>query len=195
MHNSAGSKNYLQKQKPMKKFIPIITGIAIVLIGCGICFKLVSSNNDRQNASPPPAPEVTATPATSEVNNIDYSPSDPSANDEIDKKKDSGSLAPTNGTPTETSVTITRASQAAEGTLQVRVLVSGTISGTCNLTATSGTTQVIKQVAVTVKGTYVTCDGFDIPKAELTSGNWNLEVTITNGSGTSNAANQAVTIN
>ncbi len=167
----------------MKKIIiPSIIIAVIVLAGGGYIWRQQSNNN---NASPPPTTDAVTNPTDSNVNKIDYSPSDPSANDEINQRKDTGSVVPTTAPNTGVSASITRADQAADGTLQVRVLISGTSDGTCTLRLTKGEAAVTKEAAVVTKGTFMTCDGFDIAKDEVTTGTWKLSLSVTNANGTS----------
>lgn len=193
MQDAAGPTNSIKKQKPMKKLIiPGIVIVLLLLIGGGIFWQ---QQAERDNASPTPSPDSITNPTDSNVNKIDYSPSDPSANDEINQRKDSGSVAPTPPSNTGISATITRADVSPEGILQVRVLISGSSEGTCTARLTKGEGAITKEVPVIIKGTFVTCDGFDIPKGELTSGEWQLAITVTNTNGTSSPATQAVQIN
>ena len=73
------------------------------------------------------------------------------------------------------------------GPVIVKALINGTSSGNCNLTLSKGS--IIKKYSAPVKNleTYYGCDGFSIPVADLSNGNWKAKLIITNDSSTGSA--------
>jgi hypothetical protein len=132
------------------------------------------------------------------VNEVDYSPADPTENDEINAKKESGQLGTDNqaqpepGTPI--NVVLTAATQdTAGGPVVVRVLLTDVSSGTCNIAISKdGVTNNYTRNVVNA-GTYYNCEALDIPASELSAGTWQLNVSVTNGDRTG-AANQSVEV-
>lgn len=94
------------------------------------------------------------------------------------------------------AVTISRANQVQKGeALQVRTVVSGTDTGTCDLTISRpGQTTITKTIQVTPDATYVTCNT-NIPASEFSvDGEWDLSITVKSKNAISLAASQKVTI-
>ncbi len=54
-------------------------------------------------------------------------------------------------------------------------------SGTCNLTMTNGQKTVTRSSQIMQNPSSSTCEGFDIPTAELSGGKWNIQITISSG--------------
>jgi hypothetical protein len=155
--------------------------------------------------------------STAEVrpqNTVDYNP--PSATEqqqkddtkaEVIKNSDEQSKAAstdasTAGTAdananTNISVTISRASQGGNGLpLNIRTIIVGANSGTCTVNLTrSGQPTVTKTFDIVTQATYSTCQQADIAAADFsTDGEWQLSITATNNSGTSQPVTGSVKI-
>lgn len=64
---------------------------------------------------------------------------------------------------------------------QIRSLISTvTNTGTCTLVLTNGTKSVTRTSSVQSQSATSTCQGFDIPTAELNSGTWNIMLSFEN---------------
>jgi hypothetical protein len=91
-------------------------------------------------------------------------------------------------------VTITYAGQNGPN-LAVSALVSGATSGTCNLTATKGSTVVTKSAPVGYQVSYYICQGFDVPTSEFAQkGEWNVAVELVTASGSVKSETKKVNI-
>jgi hypothetical protein len=77
----------------------------------------------------------------------------------------------------DVQVTITSANQN-ESTLQIRALIGAVEdTGVCTLTLTStGKTPVTKTANVQALASTSTCQGFDMPVSELSTGTWHLHI-------------------
>ena len=74
-----------------------------------------------------------------------------------------------------------------DGTLIIRTTINQMLSsGTCNLTMTNGAKTITKSSGITQNPSSSSCEGFDIPTSELGSGDWKIDITITNGDRTGN---------
>lgn len=88
---------------------------------------------------------------------------------------------------------ITAANVNAES-LQVRVLIQAVwSSGVCTLTLTNGNSSVTKQASVQALASSATCQGFDVPMAELSSGTWTVRVSAAHD-GQTTSTEQQITI-
>jgi flagellar basal body-associated protein FliL len=66
--------------------------------------------------------------------------------------------------------------------LQVRIMVQEVpSSGTCTLTLTNGSQTVTKTASVYPTAAISTCQGFDVPVSELSSGAWSVTVDVVSG--------------
>lgn len=130
------------------------------------------------------------------VNTVEYTPADSTDNDEINQKKADGTL----GTTYQTSagapinVTITAATQdVAGGPVVIKLLLNDVTSGTCDIALKKN--EIIKSYSVSVinAGNYYTCDGFEIPLEDLSTGPWNMTATVTSAD-RSGSANQTIEV-
>jgi hypothetical protein len=86
------------------------------------------------------------------------------------------------------SAFITRGGQLSGTTdIQIRATVSGTNSGTCNLTLTGPNSETMhRSAAVVIDGSAATCQGFDLTTADFTAaGSWKAVISVTTAAGTS----------
>lgn len=132
------------------------------------------------------------------INDVDYSPADPSDNESINDKKESGGFESNNNQQTvpgdPINVVLTAAAQDVPGgPVVVRVLLNNVSDGICNIKLSKS--DLIKEYTlnVTNAGTYYNCDALDIPADELSAGEWDLLVEVNSGS-RSGSANQKVEV-
>ena len=78
------------------------------------------------------------------------------------------------------AIKITNLSQD-ETTVYVRTLIDGVAAGTCNLEMTSGSKKITRSAPVIPVTSYYACEGFNIPKQEISAGSWKVVVRIDNG--------------
>lgn len=91
-------------------------------------------------------------------------------------------------------VSITSAQQNGE-VLSVRAIINGADStGRCVLNMSLGDKVVSKTVETQSMGSYYACKGFDVPKAELETGEWTFTVNYSDANGSSESTRQKVTI-
>lgn len=80
--------------------------------------------------------------------------------------------------------------------LSIRVIIqSNVMGGTCELTALQGDSVITKVVQTQIIGSYKTCQGFDIPLNELSSGSWKVSVAYIDDSGVRSVIDKQVRIN
>lgn len=182
----------------MKKIF-IISTIAVIAAGiiAGTLFTI--RRNSQSNAPFNQSPEASTTlqpPANSGINDINYEPSKPSENAQSEETKNNTTKDPPTPTVNQGIVATVTRSQVSGIVAQIRVLVTGTSSGTCELTLSkSGSTNIVKSSPISTKeGGIVTCDGFDIPVAELTNGAWKVSITLKTASGNSPVAESVLQI-
>lgn len=87
-------------------------------------------------------------------------------------------------TKASVAVTLSSANQN-DGVLQVRAMIGVlTNEGTCSLTLTKSGKTVTRTAGVQPLSNSTTCKGFDIPVAELSSGQWNAKIDFENSTAT-----------
>ncbi len=115
------------------------------------------------------------------TNNIDYGPASKDQQDAGNSVKSSGS-SDTPPAPTEipgsnkknVQLTITSKNQT-DTVFQIRALISAVENnGTCILTLKNGNKIVTKTAKSQALSTTSTCQGFDVPISELSSGSWDV---------------------
>jgi len=116
-----------------------------------------------------------------------------------DQIKDGVNIKTNTQTNTSTSkstmaVTVSAINQTSS-MLQIRAIVDVlSDTGSCMLKLTKGSIVVTKTVSTQTLPSSMTCKGFDIPKTELSKGEWKITLTITAGS-LNGVANSTVEIN
>lgn len=74
-------------------------------------------------------------------------------------------------------------------TLQIRTLINKVTSGTCTLYLQKNNVTVTKTASIQSLASTSTCQGFDIPLNDLTSGDWSVKITITSPDGSQTLSN------
>lgn len=168
----------MSKQSKKSFKILYFTAIGILVIGLGL---LILEKFQVTNFYTKPI--ETANVAPRPVNDVQYTPADPTDNAVINQKKQDGTIDQ-NPTPVSPgapiNVVLTAAGQdSVGGPVVVRVLLTDVTAGTCTISLTSaGTTKEYVNNVVNA-GTYYNCEALDIPISDLSAGDWNLTVTVT----------------
>jgi cytoskeletal protein RodZ len=179
-----------KNKKSYKKLIVLIAIILVLLAGASYVALAHPFNRQQTTTSPENSP-------TRPVNSVDYNPPTEQNKQDSQDAKQRDINQQQNNPPTNPSITVTiaRAGQTGAGQpLSVRTTIGGITNGTCNATLTSNGQTVTGSGTVTLTGTSYACN-IDIPTSSFpTGGQWQLSITATNGSATSPAATQTVTI-
>ena len=165
----------------------LIAALILLLAVAGVCASYFTKPGTTANNQP-----------TRPTNNVDYSPPTEEEKAETERRKeeitkDDGSLPES----TDLSVSIIRANQSSAGQpVNIRALVSGASSGTCNVTLSkSGQPPVTKSFPVAFEVNSASCQGADIPAADFSeSGDYDLKITVQTDTAVSPAATQTVTV-
>ncbi|HVI69697.1 MAG TPA: hypothetical protein VM581_04555, partial [Magnetospirillaceae bacterium] len=82
-------------------------------------------------------------------------------------------------------VTISRAGQSAAGQpINVRTIVNGTSSGTCDMTFSRAGSSFTKTFPIAISASTITCNG-DVEASAFSGGEWQISVVAKNGSASS----------
>jgi cytoskeletal protein RodZ len=139
--------------------------------------KPVKSNSDSDNNSLPTDDE-------SDNNKQDSGPDKtPIQNDT--PKEDTSTKKPTSPKPAISGYV--NFASVANNKLTIRVTITQDLSsGTCNLKLTQRNTNktITRSADVVQNPSSATCKGFDIPTSELEDGNWDIAITVVDGSKT-----------
>lgn len=184
----------MPKKKSTKKPFILIVLALLVAVGAGLILEktdvidLYSSGEKLED-----------TTAQSKVNVVDYSPATTTDNEDINAKKEAGTVdqapvAPTNDTAIQITF-IANAQDFSGGQLEVRTLLNGVTDGACALTLTKGSTVIEKQSNVVQQNTTFQCEAFIVPYSELANGDWQIKLKVTSGDGRTNEASTSTTIN
>ncbi len=154
--------NKYQKNKK----IYIILGIALFII-CGSVFGIVLWRRSQQ-------PESQITDSSEK---IDYGPP-------TDEQKQSGEDIKTSVSQSAASAdfgVIISAANVNGDIIQIRGMISGLVSndGTCDLTLSQAGVSVQKTAPTYALPVSSTCQGFDINRSELSTGTWDINLTVT----------------
>ncbi len=175
-----------------KRFL--IAGIVLILMG-GVLFTLEKTGVTNFYSRGTDVSDETA--GKRGVNDVDYSPASDSDNDDINARKEDGSIDQEPNTPDKDTaiqiVFIASSQDTNGGPLIIRTQLYGVTSGTCNLTLTNGGS-VQKSSSVELQNTTYTCR-FDVPKNELPDGNWDVKLEVVTQDGRRNEATTSTTIN
>ena len=181
----------IQKPKSKKGLIItlIIIALAVIAAGAYVWFARPFDNKTQPTEQTTrPVNDVAYTPATDQ----EQKDSDAAKQKIIDQQKQQNN-PPSQQSPI--SVTIVRANQASAGQpLTIRTQIEGATAGTCTATLTNNGQTATGSGTITFNATTYSCN-VDIAASALTSGGQRqLNITATNGTATSPAATQNVTI-
>lgn len=179
------------QQKSRRLNIRIITAIAIVaLLIIAACIFAYSKHIGPFYSAP--ASQINLKPATSAQKHAGEQQKKQTAIPNQDTKQD---LPPTTDANNKAlAVTITALNQNGN-TVQIRSLIQAVLNeGTCTVTLTKndGVT-VTKTSSIQHLSSSSTCEGFDIPTSELSSGTWSVALTV-NSNDISGGATGKITV-
>ena len=180
----------MQKQSRSIQFVYFGAIGALVIVFGGLLLEKSQITNFYSK------PITTSTATIRPVNSVEYTPADPTDNDEINQKKADGTLDSANSTAAggPINVTITAATQdVAGGPVIIKLLLNDVTSGTCDITLKQNETTKFYSASVISAGNYYTCDGFEIPLEDLATGSWNMTATVTSTDRTG-SANQNIEV-
>lgn len=178
-----------QKQSISKKILPAALIVALLVVGTGTylyAFKgslfgwspFVNQKKTSKIDYNPPTEEQKKTGQEIKSQSVASDSSKPGT---VSNDNPPTPTTQSNGKST-VDVTITAANQNGV-TFQLRTLIGAvTSSGTCTLIMSKGATTVTKTASVQALARGSTCQGFDIPMSELSSGNWQIELHFENDS-------------
>ncbi len=174
------------KQNRSKRTLFVSITVAIVLVGASLLYIYRHKVKDLLFSDDKNVSQNTNPLEEQGVNNIDYGPSKPTDNEQINEQKKNADTPPQTPTTNSVVATITN-TRVVNGLAQVSVLVEGATAGTCKLTLTdSNNKTVTKNTSVVLRGGLYTCEDFNIPATELSTGTWNASIVI-DVNGTSSA--------
>lgn len=178
------------QKKIIGKYIYILITLCLLMA----FILLVLEKQQLINLYQKPAPQQTQ---PRPVNDIDYS--SPTNQEQKQATEDKIKLMEQNQNvqpiPAGTiNVSLSAATQdVAGGPLEVRAIIDGATTGTCNLSLSqNGTTKSFTANVIDL-GTYFSCEGFSIPVSSLSAGKWNLALEVYNETA-KGVANQEVSI-
>lgn len=112
------------------------------------------------------------------TNSIDYGPSKPTDNEQINEQKKNADADPQPPATNTIVATITN-TRVVNGLAQVSVLVEGATSGTCKLSLANATGKTFtKSTVVVLRGGLYTCEDYNIPVSDLATGTWDASIVI-----------------
>lgn len=89
---------------------------------------------------------------------------------------------------------ITSAMQSGE-TVSIRAIIEGaTPDGICKMVLTKGNLEIVRTAGVQDNGSYLTCQGFDMPASDIEAGEWVITATYTVQNITSPASKARITV-
>lgn len=162
-----------------KKLITIL--IVLSLLAGGLWLGIKNSRQDK-----------TSTPTDTPIEAINLSPATKEERNEAETKKLQELNSTTSSTgsvpPTATSANTARISGLYQDNSSKNIIVQTELQGTrweqCTLTMTRGNQSVVKTAKTIYQSSYSSCLGFSVDSAELSSGQWvvNLTARTTDGS-------------
>lgn len=146
-----------------QKLVPISIITTILSVTAGVFFWYISSNHNDN-----PLTTINYDPPTQEEINIGT---------QI-KKESVESDQTSKNSQVQTNVSMSLAPVSVSGTVvKIRVTIAGSQTGYCLLTLSGPQGQVVtKSANLQAMASYSTCQGFDVPKTELSSGTWTFVI-------------------
>ncbi len=179
------------KQNHTKKILLISAGLILAAVLIGLTYanrtkvKNFLSSDDSVHTTANAVDPLTQTNAVNEVN---YGPSSPTDNSQINDQKNNAGQTTEKPVNSNLTATITN-TRVVSSLAQVSVLISGTTSGNCLLNLSkSGSSDIQKTVSIIIRNGIATCEDFNIPVTSLSTGTWVVKVVLESGQTKSNPA-------
>lgn len=167
--------NKSKTNSKIKKGIVIVLATLATSVLVFVCYQLFL----KPKPAPKPANEATKEKSDAQAVAIDKTADNNTKNSD----QSAGEQQQASSAASSAKVTITYAGQNGTN-LSVSAQVSGTTSGTCNLTVTKGSAVITKTAPVGYQVSYYICQGFDVPTSEFSQkGEWNVVVELVTASG------------
>ena len=174
-------------QNHSRKLLFVAVSVAFVLVGGVLVYANRQKVKDLLFSDDKNVAQNTNPLEARGINDVDYGPSRPTDNEQINEQKKNADTPPQTPTTNSVVATITN-TRVVNGLAQVSVLVEGATAGTCKLTLTDSSNKTVtKNTPVVLRGGLYTCEDFNIPVTELATGAWNASIVI-DVNGTSSAA-------
>jgi hypothetical protein len=168
----------LKTNKSKNKIIIVFVGVAIIGLGIGAFALHQASQNDEPL---PSESQQTREIPQDELEEYNKEQKQEAINE--DQPSDIPPNAPL-------SVAFTSISQM-DSTVRVRAEIDTLVSnGICTLTMTKSSDTITKTAATYPTANSSTCQGFDVPTAELSPGTWNINLTVTKDGQSGQATSQ-----
>lgn len=160
-----------------KKNKKITLILCLMLVLCAAGLGLFIFLNTAQNV--PPKGSI----SDREIGDIDYSvPREDEATTPTTEQQKPDESTTTTKPSAEPIRLIISAKNQTESTLQVRTLIQELlVDGSCRLTLTKDNISFEKVATLFTSASSSTCQGFDVPLTELSSGLWKMNIVVTSG--------------
>lgn len=164
------------KQSNSKKKILLTLLVIGLLIGAGAAYWFVNRDSEGQkdgaNHNPPSQTEKDAgKQSKDEAVNKDTSSNSSKENTPANRP----STASGKTVPIPMRIT---ASSQNDSVYQIRTLIDQVVNGTCTMTLTKATNKITKSATTQALAQASTCQGFDIPISELSTGTWQVSISL-----------------
>lgn len=172
----------IQKQTNKSKKILFISIASLLLVGVLLVFawKYQQSNETAEGSATTSKQKADETGSESGTTNNPPKSSETNNESIVEKEKDK--VLEYEGTSPDSSPTLTGSinySAVAGNNLIIRTTINQIVSsGTCDLTLSNGTKNVTRSSAIAQNPSSSTCQGFDVPVAELSTGTWSIDIKI-----------------
>lgn len=172
----------------------LLYGTAIFILIAGFAIFVL----EKQQVTDFYSKSLVVTDGSRPVNDVRYTPSDPTDNDSINEQKESGAIneqptTPEQGAPV--SIVLTAAGQDDPGgPVVVKVLLTDLTTGECTINMSKDEITKEYTSSVTNAGTYYNCNNTDIPLSDLSAGTWLLTATVSSN-GRIGSVNKIVEVN
>jgi len=167
--------------------VPVVVAVIIfiLIIGVAICYFIANKpdNTDDFDTNPPATTEseqsTESTDSGTDSQSVDENPT--IETDKDNPKQYEGD----NPNKSSTLTGVVSYKSVSGGILVIRTTINQTLSsGKCQLTLSNGSKTVSRSSDLVMNPSSSSCNGFDVPTAELGSGNWNIEIKVSSGNRT-----------
>lgn len=167
----------LEKKKTNRTKLFVLVSVAAVVAVAATVYYSVFMNK-------PEGSQTTNTTPTNKTKG-DTKEQNPTSTNKPAREQEKQNNKQYEGSPVDNNNTLTgliNYKGLSGGELVIRTTIDQAISlGTCQLKLTNGQKVVTKTAPIAQNPSSSTCQGFNVPLAELGSGNWNIDITVVSG--------------
>ncbi|MDR0591052.1 MAG: hypothetical protein LBG75_00575 [Candidatus Nomurabacteria bacterium] len=174
-----------KKHKRTKRTLLVTLLVVLVAAGSVGAVAIIDKNSNKQSSSSEETSSKSKDQSKEKGSTKNADSEDPSFKEKAEEAAKDGSSSQPEGATLDVAIT---GKNVSGGKLYISVMIGAvTNSGECKVTLTKGSAVVTKTSGINAMPQSSSCQGFEVPVSELSSGTWQIGLVVTTGNRTGQA--------